>query len=295
MTEALKNPQFAHNLLAMAYQDLHAARHLHEGGFNPQAIFYLEQCVEKGLKSYSIASGLIDEKEVRREISHRTLKIYEKTWKDLQERVLKAQENLKNIPILEETIGSRMHFPEVIKEFDHSLDQLRTLLNQDEKSLLLTREELKKHIKILHDIHRDINQEKTRIQTKSVNPSKYRKIKQNLTAILEVMFANQPERLQVAMEDLNQNFTLDTYEKEKKNILLQKLPHNEIIQSFFELSIVLQPHAIARYPKSGFNPIEFYNPDLPLIKSFSKLADISERTLNQVDELYQKYDEVPSS
>lgn len=292
MTEALKNPQFAQNLLAMAHMDLKAARHLHEAGFYPQAVFYLEQSAEKGLKSYSIASGIIDEKEARLDISHRTLKIYEKSTRRLRQRIVKVQENLKMNPSLEAFFNKRLNFGETIKQLDISVAQLRVLSKQGDEALSLSQEDLKKHIKTLRDLARDSKRASAKIQKKAISPSEFRATEKFLTEMVDAALTDHPDRLNQTKEEIKIKFTLETYEKLTKELLVQSIPPMETFQSFFQLSIVLQPHAVARYPKSGFDPIEFYTPDLPLIKSFPKLTDIIERVLNQVDELYQKSEEM---
>jgi HEPN domain-containing protein len=287
MTGAIRNPQFAHNLLAMAHQDLKAARHLHEGGYYPQAVFYLEQSAEKGLKSYSIASGIIDEKEAWSDISHKTLKIYEKTTKNLRQRIEKTQENLKRIPSLEAFFNKRLNFSETIKQLDISLAQLRALSRQGDEALSLSQEDLKTHIKTLNDLARDSKRASAKIQKKAISPSEFRATERFLTEMVDEALADQPHRLNQTKEEIKTTFTFETYEKLTKELLAQSIPPMETFQSFFQLSIVLQPHAVARYPKSGFNPIELYTPDLPLIKSFLKLSDITECVLNQVEMSYQ--------
>lgn len=85
--EQTKIPQSARRFLAIAQQDLKAARCLDENNFYPQAVFYLEQSVEKGLKSFAIFAGIITEQETRHSISHQTMKIYSKTTVQFKERV----------------------------------------------------------------------------------------------------------------------------------------------------------------------------------------------------------------
>jgi hypothetical protein len=276
----------------MAFLDLKAARHLYDGGYYPQAVFYLEQSAEKGLKSYSIESGIIDEKEAWSDISHKTLKIYEKTTKNFRQRIVNAQEKLKNAPNLETFFRQRMLSPEIVKQLDLTLDQIKTLSKQDEKSLRLTQKELNSYIKTLQDLYRDAKKERVNIETMSITSSEFRKLKKLLIEMLDAALSNQPERLQMEKADLNRTFTLDTYENSLRETISEMISPVETFQSFFQLSIILQPHAIARYPKSDFNPLDLYTPDLPLVKSFLKLADITERVLNQVDESYQKSTEV---
>ncbi|MFA6363240.1 HEPN domain-containing protein [Methanoregula sp.] len=285
--EQTKVPQSALRFLATAQQDLKAARCLHENGYYPQAVFYLEQSVEKGLKSYSITLGIIDESEARREISHKTLKIYEKSTKNFRQRVVTLQENLKKIPQLENFFNQQVNFAEILGQRDHALDQIHTLLKQDIGSLRLTQEELNKHITSLQDLHREAQREKSKIQSRPITPSEFRKYKRSIVNMLRAAIPNDPEKIKQANEELNRDFTFETYEKIMKDAITRYVPPIEVFQSLLPLSIILQSHAVARYPAPDFVPLEFYTPDLPLIKSFSKLADITERVLNQVDEIYQ--------
>jgi HEPN domain-containing protein len=283
----MNNPQFAFDLLAVAHQDLKAARHLYKGGYYPQAVFYLQQSVEKGLKSYSVTWGMINENESQREISHKTLKIYEKSTRDLKKRAIAEKEEMKKNPVMA-ALEPHINFPLMVGKLDEVLEELKDQKKQDEKLLRLTEEELNNAIKTLQDIHRDTNHEKVKLQTKTVTTSEFRKAKKNLLELLEALLVGQPERLRKMKEELNRNFTMECYEEQMRVIQSQIIGPMEIFSSFFELSKILQPHAVARYPKSGFNPLELYTLDFPLVKSFPKLADITERVLNQVDDLYQK-------
>jgi len=287
MADALKISPFARDFLASAKSDLKAARHLYQGGCYPQAVYYLQQCVEKGMKSYSVSSGLINEGEARKEIGHKILRIYEKSVRDLKKRALDEQKKMDNNPVLKAALGNLIPFPRMIKEIDDMLIQVKKLSQHDEKSLHITEEDLNKTIKTLQDLHRDSKRERKNVQTKNQSHLEYRHAKADLSEMIEAMFAGQPEKLQIMKKELDRTFTKDSYEKQMREILLQNLTPMETFGAFFHLSCILQPHAYTRYPKNGFNPLEFYKPDLPLIKSFPKLADITERVLNQVEEMYQ--------
>jgi hypothetical protein len=288
-------PNSAKQFLAIAHHDLKAARFLYQEGCYPQAVFYLEQSVEKGLKSYSIALGIIDEKAAWHEISHKTLRIYEKSTKNFRQRVADIQENLKKIPQLETFFQQYVNFIAILEQLDDTLDQIKPLSKQDEKSLHLTKEELKIKIASLQKLNRDMKRETVKTQSKPLPRSEFHKSKQFIIKLLMSALADQPERLLQAKEELKRNFTFESYEKITKDAISQYIPPVEIFQSFFQLSIILQPHAIARYPNANFNPMVFYTPDLPLIESFLKLADITDRGLKQIDDIYQKSEEVQYS
>lgn len=48
-------------LLEISKKDLEAAKCLYENKFYSQAIFYLQQSVEKAAKSFGLLTGMIDE------------------------------------------------------------------------------------------------------------------------------------------------------------------------------------------------------------------------------------------
>lgn len=284
----MTNSQFAYDLLATAHQDLNAAKCLNKSGFYPQAVFYLQQSVEKGLKSYSVSLGIIDEEESRREISHKTLKIYEKNMNELRARAIAQQEKIQENPHLAAAFQSQFNLSDLNVKLEKLEQDLKKMTKLDEKSFQLSDEEMKKAIKSLQDIHRNTCRERKKSMKKTVTPSEFQMVKRKLVEFLNIALIDQPMRLEKTMDEFDRSFTMESYEKSMKEILCQTYTPMEIHSSLFELSIILQPHAVARYPKTGFNPVNFYILNLPLVKYFPRLADITERTLAQIDDLYKE-------
>src|SRR6185295_8747148 len=67
----------ADDLLEIARNDLRAARLLQDGGLPPQAVFFLQQAVEKIGKAYGLAMGVADPSELQKDWSHNPLKLSE--------------------------------------------------------------------------------------------------------------------------------------------------------------------------------------------------------------------------
>ena len=67
----LLDAKIAVQLARTAKQDLRAAKVLYENGLCPQAVYMLQQSVEKAVKSFGLMLGLVKSKRLR-EISHRT-------------------------------------------------------------------------------------------------------------------------------------------------------------------------------------------------------------------------------
>ena len=56
--------------------------------------------------------------------------------------------------------------------------------------------------------------------------------------------------------------------------------------TIIDLAIVTQPHAVkSRYPENGFNPIEFYDENLPLVQVLPKFHEITGRTILRVERI----------
>lgn len=81
-------PSFA--LLSIAETDLAAARTLHAAGLHAQAVFSLQQAVEKTVKAVGLATRAIDPKDLHRTISHKAIKVY-----------VSALEKMLNLPQLQ--------------------------------------------------------------------------------------------------------------------------------------------------------------------------------------------------
>ena len=87
-----------HNLIKIAQRDFEDAKLLLENGRYPNAIFMLQQSIEKAIKSLLIKLGLVrDEKELRIEISHyvasKLIKLLEARTYDYVKRICGASSN----------------------------------------------------------------------------------------------------------------------------------------------------------------------------------------------------------
>lgn len=68
----LSDAKIAIQLATTAKQDLRAAKVLYENGLCPQAVYMLQQSVEKEVKSFGLMLGLVKSKRLR-DVSHRTI------------------------------------------------------------------------------------------------------------------------------------------------------------------------------------------------------------------------------
>jgi len=87
-----------HNLIKIAQRDFGDAKLLFENGRDPNAIFMLQQAIEKAIKSLLIKLGLVkNEKELRAEIRHyvasKLIKLLEARVYNCVERICGASSN----------------------------------------------------------------------------------------------------------------------------------------------------------------------------------------------------------
>ncbi len=110
-------------LLEIAKKDLEASKLLFSNGLYPHAVFYLQQAIEKAVKSFGIWYKIINEDEAKKYIGHKAWKLYYKIFDEV----------LKMIPILEDYLNKLPELRNVrlIKEFN--LSQLKSILQDYEK------------------------------------------------------------------------------------------------------------------------------------------------------------------
>lgn len=70
-------------LLETALTDVNAAKTLYDNEYYPQAVFFLQQAVEKGLKAVYAQNGIIACNEIKNKVSHFPLKALPKILKNI--------------------------------------------------------------------------------------------------------------------------------------------------------------------------------------------------------------------
>lgn len=82
-------------LLEISKRDLEAANCLYQNKFYPQAVFYLQQSVEKAAKSFGLLAKMIDESELKGSIGHNPLKIHKKIMDQQRQKIEEIKKGLK--------------------------------------------------------------------------------------------------------------------------------------------------------------------------------------------------------
>jgi len=270
-------------LLEIAKKDLEASRLLFDKKLYPQAVFFLQQSIEKAIKSYGILNNVISEGETR-DIGHRAWKVYRKIFSKLKEDMRKAKEFIEAYPGLKQT--------RILKDLD--LDAIIAKLEEHEES---PSEEKEKELwklsferERLENIIADINKTRKELEEEITIYISEREVKEIKKALMDYIFKINPTAKIEAdkiKRKLDKALTPQLI-RDRLNIVIAELPSYVFCSlSLYYLSLVLSPHATKpRYPQADHNPLEVYNERMPLIQVFSHFIEIAEETLNTLDRIF---------
>lgn len=284
-----QDPQTAQRFLAIAQQDLNASRCLYGHEYYPQAVFYLEQSVEKGLKSFAIFAGMITEQEARRPISHQTMKIYSKTTTGFKDHINTLNSNIHSDPRLERMFDGIFDSSRLSTQVNRTLRFIQTVSKENAVTILKNDKRLRNYLVNLRKLHQEYTDIQDLIQQFTTSETEFRAFKKMLLSMMKRYFEEQPDDFKKVKKEVDKQLTYDFYVKSIREYLKLLLPPIFIYSSFFYLSRLLAPHALSRYPEGDFDPLEFYNRQLPLIQEFSRLSDMTERTNEVVGGLIKFY------
>lgn len=289
---------FTESLFEIAKQDLKAAKCLFDKGLYPQAVFYLQQSVEKANKSWAIMCNVIKEEEVKA-IGHDPFKVYVKILKEQKDKLELLIERIKKFPKLQET--------KLLKNFDfekhykraadaltnvekyykvkgESLRDIKFLGEEFEEILYTNKEDIISIIEELDSLKlQDYYPDDVKISKKE-----FTEIKRAIIEILDVFYYLNPKKVEKLREEVEELFTTNLLEEAIK--VFRSIPMRDIIhvsQSLYYLSLLMLPHSIVtRYPDNDYNPLTIYNKNLPLIQLFGDMVNIVEKTLFKLGNLF---------
>lgn len=276
-------------LLNTSKKDLSAAQTLYESEHFSNAIFLLQQSVEKCIKSYGIALQIIEETDLVKKINHSSHKIFIREIKSKIEKLRKY----KNTPIL---------IPDMIPPHqrgtsndDNKIAALEELYNKINFVQLkefenLTESELKKFIISARTfgIKEIENAEEKLIQIKN----DWIKTNLHFLEYFKKIFSDE-EQFEISKDikycienaDLfaQNRFAHYKFELEKEQI------SNKLLFVWFNIAIITTPHEQkSRYPSSSSNKSleELYNNNHLLIKFFPDLVYLMEKTIEEYEKIY---------
>lgn len=256
----------ARQTLEIAKSDLGAARCLYEHKFYPQAIFYLQQSVEKSFKSQIYFLGIANEKEARSRISHNTLQVFKKTTEEQDNRINNTLGALNGHPQLRENLKKYVDLDDLGKLSGNAVKMIDRDLKNETYYKSLPKKRLKHYLITLERIREDINEIRKAEQTLLLSDEDYKRFKTDLKSLIQD-FAEDDLARNEAMGQIDNQFTIDVFEQ-----VIQTYQKTAIISgvaaAYYYLSKIFQWHATARYADSAESPLEVYTEEMPLIQEF---------------------------
>jgi len=287
------------NLFKIARNDLEAAKCLYEKEFYPQAVFCLQQSIEKANKSWGLVCDIIKENEVI-PVGHDPFKIYIKSLLDQKKRFETNIETIKQVPELRKTKFMRnLDFEEHNKDLgdllanikkyykvkNHSLKEIKFLKKGFEEILYIPKGIIRSLLSQLNKL------ESSEIHLKDINFSvqDFIKTKESFIEFLDAFHNLEPQKIEKLKEDVEKSFTLDLQKEiinELRSFPIKNLMY--VSYSLYYLSLIMLPHAtVTRYPDNNHDPLKIYNKNLPLIQLFDDLLEITEKTLSKMETLFE--------
>lgn len=267
--------------LEMAKRDLEAAKCLFERRLYPQAIFHLQQSVEKAVKSRGIREGIIKKDELKK-FGHDPTKIYVKMieyWKHLglAIKTSKIREILPEFKVFDIV----RELPDRMGELEEYSRVFKNLSKDYKKSVLIQENKLEKFLSVIARSRERIENVRKRVDIEC----EYAREKEKLYRVVEVFDRISPGLSEQFKVELRKE--LEEKPQEMKNALKSEINFNLNLNfcdiSLFSLSLILLPHAIySRYPEDDLNPLEIYTKELPLIKKFNQIAFIIAEVLRKM-------------
>jgi len=272
-------------LLEMTKRDLEAAKILYSSELYPQAVFYLQQSVEKMTKSFALRFKIITENELL-EIGHNPLLILKKLIEGHGETLDTICDVINKVPKFGDlTIIRELNIPDQYEDLEKT-DVMFNDIIKVKKELIFYPEEY------IIQLFNELKQIESEIEEKHIELTEedLRKFKENFIQFPAELSDKFP---QISSEKIDKQ-ELEKYIDSKEFIeLLKKIIHmiydsTYIFPSLIYLSMITFPHAIiARYPQDELNPLKIYTDELPIIRFFGECTKIMEKTIKKIESMYE--------
>jgi hypothetical protein len=286
----------AREFLKIAKQDLIAAKVLYKNELYPEALFFLQQSIEKGYKAYHLLSELNNDRQnitgknlSIRKIGHIPTKIAEKQAAVMADRFQKIKNDIDKFPNRDEIYAAiDIDFPELIQQFHDSRDTYSDLSSSRNVSKKISLRELDGIINTLKICIRNSNTAFRNIKNSTYDEATLDEMKRNSERIMLPMLKSSPDLIEKEKDKLNKIFGKDfpKYEYLIKITIQNRLESGCVNTIYSNLSIITQTHeSSTRYPEENNSPLRNYSGWHPLIKRFivlSRLAGIAHKKFDGI-------------
>jgi hypothetical protein len=283
--------------LKIAQQNIAASRLLSTQGFLPEAVFFLQQSIEKGCKAYGYFYGFINEDIVMKKINHQSPKVYSRAlfeYDKILTEAKKTEEKNKAMRFIDRLdLPVLSHIEKNIKsalDISKSIEGSQLPLPTENRLLELTQAAI--------NLSNEMHSEKNQFETEDYINKIIEKYNKELN-VREVDLMNKLHRL--LYHNFRARYKIQASFKDLKN-----LPKNEImdyfiinfyrlytVKSLLLMGYITQPHeSNTRYAstKHNFNPLKYYSSSISIIQHLPTLTNICQDNLNDMEKIFS-YDE----
>jgi len=268
-------------LLDIAKQDLEAAKSLYEKKLYPQAVFYLEQAVEKATKSMGLYQNVISEDELK-DIGHESIEIYVKVVEGLKNKLIRFQDRIKQFPKLKHTTLFKEYENLSLDKFDDMLNNFEFYIKHPDRQISET--ELEKTIFELTKLETEIESQKITIEKDEIE--NFKPLFREVADVISEQYPASKETIEEELKKL-ESVPLELMEELMGLSIIQAICNNHLLF----LSAISCPHAVSSrypYPKYEHNPLTAYTGEHPLIKRFDQITRIIKGVLDKMSKLFSQ-------
>lgn len=287
----LLTPETHERMLFMAAADLDASMLLYKRRCYPQAVFLLQQAVEKATKSFGMYFIGITEEEVRsgKMIGHRSIRVFEHSCTRISDNIAEVNNAVEADPEMRLlapfiTPGlSQMEakIREIALGFHRAADELDA--NRD-----LHLDDLKERIRMVEELEIGLQKAEKELAGKepqevTFTSEEVTSLRNDVHTLLDPLYAGMPDHRQEAERNIEGLVDLLNDCDYLQRGLGMACDFIGAASGFICLSIIMQPHAVsARYPSGDFDPLEFYTRNRGLVRVLPALYRIAYRSMDRL-------------
>lgn len=277
-------------LFKVAVKDLKAAKSLYSQKLYAQAVFSMQQSVEKATKSFGLLLKMTTPTDLQKNVGHKTSKMYLKGMEEYSETMTELQTISANYPqIMTTGVLSKFDFDNFAQKTNQDLNTFKSLKPHSFFNLRLR--EIENILAQLEECQKGFDKfvEHMDRLDKEILFKAYDQIIDTLKAF------NTPET-DLACEEINQMLG----DEEQVEMLMQSMKLYQkmmgvlmpLFMNLYCLGLLFDPHATkTRYPyeDTQSNPLEIYHARMPLIKKLPELMNVLEKSLKTMKNLNKDF------
>ncbi len=286
------NIPLAQDSLNTARSDLKSAKALYNNECYPNAVYHLQQSLEKAWKSFGFFYGIITEGQARSKdiIGHkgskvctRTILTFKKVVRHMRMQV-KALKNVQTSYSAEQSalIMDEDHLETLDDCADDLLREINNFASNEDNLRNMPYNEMKQLVDSLTDLQRMLDDFELKLDTQ-INEEFYEKVRERAYRIWRPLVVGNPYAelilKKTVWEDLKDDMIRD---------MIKCTIHGIAVTApLFRLAVITQVHEqTTRYRMDGLSPESIYTPAHPMIQLFPQILALSETALFNLKSLY---------